>query len=96
MNEGDSLVESIRIRRMQEIQDIDQRAATFNEQSQKQLQQLYEQLISPIQQKVRDAIQTVGAENSFTYILESGNTILYVSPTALDATPLVKKKLGIQ
>lgn len=96
MAEADGLVESIKVRRMQEIQDIEQKASNFNEQSQQQLQQLYEQLMTPIQQKIREAIQTVGAENNYTYILEAGATVLYVSPTATDATPLVKKKLGLQ
>jgi outer membrane protein len=94
MAEADKLVETIKVRRMQEIQDIEQRAATFQEQSQKQLQQLYEQLLAPIQQKVRSAIQTVGAENNFTYILDAAS-LLYFSSSASDATPLVKKKLGI-
>lgn len=96
MAESENLVESIKVRRMQEIQDIEQRAANFNEQSQQQLQQLYEKLITPIQQKVKDAIQSVGAENNYTYILEAGATVLYVSPSAPDATPLVKKKLKLQ
>ncbi|MDR0682319.1 MAG: OmpH family outer membrane protein [Dysgonamonadaceae bacterium] len=94
MADADKLVETIKVRRMQEIQDIEQRAATFQEQSQKQLQQLYEQLLAPIQQKVREAIQTVGVENNFTYILDAVS-LLYYSPSASDATPLVKKKLGI-
>jgi outer membrane protein len=95
MTEADKLVESIKIRRMQEIQDIENRASNFQEQSQKQLQQLYEQLMVPIQQKVRNAIKAVGEENGFAYILDSAG-ILYISPSATDASPLVKKKLGLQ
>jgi outer membrane protein len=95
MKEAETLIESIRIRRMQEIQDLEQRAATYSEQSKAQLQQLYESMLNPIQQKVRDAIQKVGAENGFTYILD-GAGLLYVSPSATNATDLVKKKLGLK
>lgn len=96
MAEAEGLIESIRVRRMQEIQDIEQKAAKYNEDSQLQLQQLYEKLMAPIQQKVRDALQTVGAENNYAYILEAGATVLYVNPASPDATPLVKQKLGLQ
>jgi outer membrane protein len=94
MIEADTLIETIKVRRMTEIQDLEQRAATYSEQSQEQLKQLYEQMLAPIQQKVRDAIQSVGADNGFTYILDGGS-LLYVSQSATNATPLVKKKLGL-
>ncbi|MDR1683184.1 MAG: OmpH family outer membrane protein [Candidatus Symbiothrix sp.] len=94
MKEGENLIETIKIRRMQEIRDLEQRAATYNEQSQQMLQQLYEQLLLPIQQKVKDAIQAVGAENNFLYIVDAA-TLLYVNPSASNATDLVKKKLDL-
>jgi outer membrane protein len=94
MKEGETLSENIKIRRMQEIQDIEQRAANFNEQSQKELQDLYQALLTPIQQKVRDAIQAVGKTNGFIYIL-SAEALLYTAPNAIDATPLVQKQLGL-
>jgi outer membrane protein len=94
MGESETLVESIRIRRLQEIQDIEQRAQTFNQQSQQSLQQLQQNLFIPIQQKVKEAIDAVGAENNFTYIVDA-TTLLYINPQSIDATPLVKKKLGL-
>ncbi|MDR1436574.1 MAG: OmpH family outer membrane protein [Candidatus Symbiothrix sp.] len=94
MAESETLVESIRIRRLQEIQDIEQRAQTFNQQSQQTLQQLQQNLFVPIQQKVKDTIEAVGAENNFTYVVDAA-TLLYISPQSIDATPLVKKKLGL-
>ena len=94
MKEGDTLIEAIKIRRMQELRDLEQRFATYSEQSQLQLRQLQEQLLIPIQQKVKDAIQAVGAANNFLYILDT-NAVLYVNPTAVNATDLVKKKLGL-
>lgn len=94
MAEGEQLVESIRVRRLTEIRDLEERANLFQQQSQEQLENLQRSLLAPIQQKVREAIQVVGSENGFSYILDSA-TLLYVSPSSTDATPLVKKKLGV-
>ncbi|MDR2804440.1 MAG: OmpH family outer membrane protein [Dysgonamonadaceae bacterium] len=94
MSEGDSLIESIKIRRLQEIQDMEQRASVYNEQSQQELSKLYQSLLAPIQLKVRDAIQAVGKANGFVYILNAEG-LLYTSPNAIDATPLVQKQLGL-
>jgi outer membrane protein len=94
MDEGDKLIESIKIRRMQEIKDIEERAGLFQEQSQQRYGETRDALLKPIYDKVRDALQKVGAENNFTYILDAGS-LLYVNPSAIDATPLVKQKLGL-
>ncbi|MDR0542812.1 MAG: OmpH family outer membrane protein [Dysgonamonadaceae bacterium] len=94
MNESDGLIESIKIRRMQEIQDLEQRAGVYSEQSQQELLQLQQTLMTPIQQKLQDAVQAVGKANGFTYILNA-EVLLYMAPNAIDATPLVQKQLGL-
>jgi len=95
VNESNNLVESVKMRRMQEIKDISDRAELFHDQSQKQLQQTYERLLAPIQKKVQEAIRTVGDEHNFIYILEETG-LLYVNPSAINATPLVKQKLKLK
>jgi len=52
-------------------------------------------LFTPIQNKFQKAVEDVGAEKNFLYVFDS-QVMLFISPTATDATPLVKKKLGIQ
>ena len=94
MEEGDKLIESIRIRRMQEIKDIEERAGLFQQQSQQRFAETRESLLRPIYDKVRNALQEVGAENNFAYILDAA-ALLYVNPASADATPLVKTKLGL-
>jgi outer membrane protein len=94
MKEGETLSEPIKIRRMQDIRDLEERAATFNEQSQKQMQELSQALQVPIMQKIDDAVEAVGKANNFTYILDA-SVLRYISPTAIDATPLVQKQLGL-
>ena len=52
-------------------------------------------MIEPIQQKMADAIKAVGTEQGYTYIIDP-QVLLYTGPNAIDATPFVKTKLGLQ
>lgn len=91
----DSLTENIRLRRMQELDDINQRSQNFIQVSQQDFQKKQNELLTPIQEKLRNAIQAVGKENGYLYILDP-QIVLYKSDTAIDATAQVKAKLGIQ
>ena len=91
----DSLNESIKLRREQEIEDIRQRATTFEQYAVQKQDELQQALSVPIQTKLQKAVDDVGRENNFLYIANS-QAFFYISPTATDATPLVKRKLGIQ
>ena len=75
--------ETIRQRRMNDIQERGQR-----------IRRQQQQLIAPIQQKIADAIKAVGQENNFTMIFDVVQP-LYTGSDVVDATDLVKKKLGI-
>ena len=91
----DSLTENIRLRRMQELEDINQRSQNFIQVSQQDFQKKQGELLTPIQEKLRNAIAAVGKENGYLYILDP-QIVLYKSDTAIDATAQVKAKLGIQ
>ncbi|MDR1719149.1 MAG: OmpH family outer membrane protein [Dysgonamonadaceae bacterium] len=96
MQQADTLAESIKTHRMQDIQDLRQRAETYNQGAQQEFAKKRQDLFTPIQQKLLDAIKAVGEENGYTYVLEQG-AFLYISTTsATNATPLIKKKLGLQ
>jgi len=95
VNQRDSLNESIKARREQEIQDLQQRAELFQQSAAQQQDAMQQRLSAPIYDKFQKAVNDVGKENSFLYIIDS-QVLRYSSPTATDATPLVKKKLGIQ
>jgi outer membrane protein len=90
----DSLNESIKQRRLKELDDLRQRAANFQETAAQQQEELQQKLLQPIQEKLQKTISEVGKENNFLYIVNS-QAFLFVSPNAADATPLIKKKLGI-
>ncbi len=87
--------ETIKERRIQEIQELDQKIQQFRQTAQQDLQRQQEQLMAPVRQKVLTAIQSVGAEGAFTMIFEKQNPI-YTGTDVVDITPMVKGKLGVQ
>ena len=91
----DSLTENIKVRRMQEVQDMQQRIDNFVQVAQQDVAKQQQDLMTPIQQKLQDAIKAVGAEQGYTYIIDP-QVLLYTGPNAIDATSLVKAKLGLQ
>jgi outer membrane protein len=94
VTQQDSLSTNIKLRRQQELEEIRQRADNFQQFAQQQQQEMQQRLLTPIQAKLQKAISDVGKENNFLYILDS-QVLLYTSTGATDATPLVKRKLGI-
>jgi len=66
----------------------------YQQQAQEQLQQKQQELITPVQKKALDVIQTVAKENGYTYVFQK--EALYAYPLADDLLPLVKKKLGLK
>ncbi len=94
---GDTVPETIRMRRLQEIQESQQRIESFRTMAQEDIAKKQEELFIPIQQKLMDAIKAVGEEGKFTYIFDlTYPVVLYQGVGNEDITPLVKAKLGIQ
>ena len=87
----DSLTENIKLRRMQEIQE---RMDNFVQVAQQDVQKKQQELLQPIQQKLHEAIQKVGEEKGYTYIIDPA-ALLYTGTNAVDATPFVRTKLGL-
>ena len=93
----ESLAESIKLRRMQELTDLENRIQNFTKLAQKDIEEHEQQLLGPIKIKVTDAIKAVGIERNFTVIYDLDTPgIMFVSPNAFDANQLVKSKLGIR
>lgn len=93
----DNLAQNIKLRRMQELTDLENRIQNFTKLAQKDIEEHEQLLLEPIKEKVNNAIEAVGVEYNFTVIYdldESG--IVFVSPSAVDANELVKSKLGVK
>lgn len=93
----DSLSDFIRQSKEQELQDIQERIRSAEQNAQQQLQKMQGDLFQPIIDKAQKAIEEVGKENGFSYIFDtSTGSVVYKSDNAEDILPLVKKKLGIE
>jgi outer membrane protein len=92
------MTDAIREDKIKELTSLEQRLKDFQESAQNDLQRKEQKLTEPLITKAKNAIETVGKENGFTYILDSGvGFILYMDPAnAVDILPLVKKKLGLE
>ena len=92
----ETLAESIKLRRMQELTDLESRIQNFTKLAQQDMEEQEQQLLEPIKDKVKDAIKAVGIEQNFTVIYDLDDSgIVFVSPNSVDANQLVKTKLGI-
>ncbi|MDE6490489.1 MAG: OmpH family outer membrane protein [Muribaculaceae bacterium] len=89
-----STPESIKERRMQELQELDNRIQQFRAQAQQDLERQQNQLMAPIQEKIQNAIQAVGSENGFSMIFQD-LIPSYTGSDVIDVTPMVKTKLGL-
>lgn len=94
LDKDPNTLQSIKERRLQDIQDRDKKAQQFAQTAQQDLQRQQTQLMQPIQEKVMNAIQAVGTENGYTMIFPEA-VPAYVSADVQDVTALVKTKLGI-
>jgi outer membrane protein len=90
-----SLAESIKTVRLKEIERIRESTETFQRQAMQIQDDLQKTLYAPIDAKIRKALQEIGTENHFAYIVNA-ELMLYISPQSPDATPLVKAKLGLK
>jgi len=86
--------ELVRNTKVKEITDLEQRIQDFQETAQKDLQNKEGELLQPLIDKAKKAIEDVAKENGFTYILDSSvGVLLYTAGE--DILPLVKKSLKL-
>ncbi|MFV0312886.1 MAG: OmpH family outer membrane protein [Dysgonomonas sp.] len=89
-----NLTESILLDRQTQLDGLRDRYQNFIQTSQAEFEKEQQTLITPIQQKMRQAIKEVGDENNYAYILDAA-TLLHIGSHATDASKMVKTKLGI-
>lgn len=89
--------ESIKERRVNEIQERQAKAEQYRNIAMQDIQRLTEQLSLPIQTKLTDAVKAVGSEGGFTFILPNEQALLlYQGPDVVDVTAQVRAKLGLK
>ena len=81
----------------EELQSLQQRIQTFQQQAEQDMASQRQELFKPIQDKAIKAVNDVAEENGFTYVFDTaGGALVYTSPDSQDILPLVKAKLGLK
>lgn len=92
-----SLAENIKLRRMQELTELENRMQQFMQLAQQDIEQQEELMVEPLKEKIMNAIREVGLEHNYMVVYDLADPgIAFVNPAAVDAGPLVKSKLNIR
>ena len=92
----DSVPENILKRRYEELMQLDERLRQYSQEVTANLQQAEQEKMIAIQQALRDALDTVGAEGGFVCIFDLSGGIPYINKNICeDVTMKVRAKLGI-
>jgi len=95
--EDASTPQAIKDRHQQELEEEYAKIQNFQQTASQDLQKQQETLLAPITQKIQNALQAVGAEGGYTFILDqAAGSILYAGGSAEDVSSKVKAKLGIK
>ena len=80
-----------------EIIDIQNRIQQFQANAESDFEDKRAELLKPMLDKIQNAINSVGKEKGYTYILDMATgAAVYVGDNAIDCTNDVKAKLGIK
>ena len=80
-----------------ELVDLESRITAFQSNAENEFETKRAQLLQPLLEKIQNAINAVGKEKGYTYILDvATGTTVYIGTDAVDVTKDVKSKLGIK
>lgn len=81
--------------KQRELQDMGARMEEFQKNAQQQLQDREQELLKPIIDRAKKAIEDVAKERGYTYIFDSGVGALLYQQDSEDIMPFVKAKLNL-
>lgn len=80
-----------------EIVDIQNRIQQFQANAEQEFEAKRAELLQPILEKIQNAINAVGKEKGYTYIIDTATgAAVYIGTDAIDCSKDVKAKLGIK
>ena len=96
LEKQDSLSVMAKKAKEEELQQLQERVQNYQTTAQQDIQKREGELMKPIMDKAKKAIEEVAKEGGFLYVFDvSGGLLLYYSDKSVDIMSLVKKKLGI-
>lgn len=87
-----SLVKQTKVK---EITDLERRIQEFQGQAQGEIQKKEQELLAPIIEKARKAIDAVATEKGYTYVFDNSTGVLLFAKDSEDIIADVKAKLGL-
>lgn len=97
VQQQDSLPRNILERRQKEVQDMYERQQQFQQEAQQSLQKAQQDGLTPIMEKVNNAVQEIGNAGGYTYIFDIANgsaVIPFIGSQSTDVTQQVMDKVG--
>ena len=92
-----TMVDVVKQRRMQELQDLNQRLEQYYQTSQQEISKLQSTKLAEISDKVSAAVKEIGVSGGYVYIMDVTAGIPFISETlSTDVTAQVKAKLGLK
>ncbi len=92
-----STPETIRERRVHELQESDKKMREFERRAADDIAARRASLTKPITDRVQAAIRTAGEQGAFDLVLDTAVTpVAYTGPATIDLTPVVKAILGLE
>ena len=91
-----SYPETIKERRVHELQDNDRKIRDFQHRAADDIAARREALTRPITDKIQDAIRTAGEQQALEVVFDTAVTpVAYTGPNTIDLEPMVKALLGL-
>ncbi|MFW6227301.1 MAG: OmpH family outer membrane protein [Bacteroidota bacterium] len=95
LDKQETYSELIRQSKERELESLQQRIMEFQESAQEDLVEKENQLLRPIIDRARKAIEDVAREEGYTYVFDSGMGVLLYSEPSDNIMEKVKAKIGI-
>jgi outer membrane protein len=91
-----TITDAIRQAKEGDIQSLQERIQTFQQQAQDNLQKEETKQFQPVVEKARKAIGEVAKEQGMLYVFEVNSVLYFNAAQSTDMMPLVKTKLGLK
>jgi len=91
-----TMTDAVRTMKQSELADLQKRAQDYQTSAQQKVEQKGNELMKPLIDKIHEAINTVAKEKAYTYVFDTSQTALLVSPPSDDLMVPVKLKLGLK